>query len=365
MANRSKTNETTAVKGHEGLSTQAFLAAIVESSDDAIYGKTLEGNILSWNHGAERMYGYSAAEIVGRPVSVLVPPIRADEIPEILERLKRGERVDHFETVRVRKNGETFDVCLNASPVRDASGKILGAFTIARDITERKRAVETLRQLSGRLLRLQDQERRRIARELHDSTAQRLAALAMNLSGVMKSAEDLSPRARTCLSESLELAEECSLETRTLAYLLHPPLLDEVGLGSALRWFVDGYTQRTGIHLDLEMPLQLARLPEDIELALYRVIQEGLTNIHLHSGSKKAHLCLKCNADQAVLTVADEGRGLPPGLLERGGRSGAKLGVGISGMRERIRQLGGQFEIDTGSKGTTLRAIVPLGEHQT
>ena len=144
MANRSKTDETTTVKGTEGLSTEALLAAIVESSDDAIYGKTLEGNLLSWNHGAEQMYGYSAAEMVGRPVSVLVPPICADEIPEILERLKRGERVDHFETVRVRKNGETFDVSLNVSPVRDASGKIIGASTVARDITERKRAEAAL-----------------------------------------------------------------------------------------------------------------------------------------------------------------------------------------------------------------------------
>jgi len=218
--------------------------------------------------------------------------------------------------------------------------------------------------LSGRLLRMQDEERRRIARELHDTTAQSLAALAMNLSEVKDSAPGLSPRARTCLSESLELAEECSREIRTLSYLLHPPLLDEVGLGSAVLWFVDGYTQRTGIHVDLQMPPQVTRLPADIELALYRVVQEGLTNIHLHSGSKKAHIDLKCRSDKAVLTVADEGRGLPPGLLERGRRGGAKLGVGISGMRERIRQLGGQFEIDTGSKGTTLRAIVPFGKDQ-
>jgi PAS domain S-box-containing protein len=152
MANRSKTNETTAVKGPEGLSTQAFLAAIVESSDDAIYGKTLEGIILSWNHGAERMYGYSVAEIVGRPVSVLVPPTCPDEIPQILERLKRGERVDHFETVRVRKNGETFDVSLNVSPVRDASGKIIGASTIARDITEQKKLREALTQRAKEIL---------------------------------------------------------------------------------------------------------------------------------------------------------------------------------------------------------------------
>jgi signal transduction histidine kinase len=226
----------------------------------------------------------------------------------------------------------------------------------------RRMRAEALRQLSGRLLRLQDEERRRIARELHDTTGQSLAGLAMNLTLVKDSAPKLSPKARACLSESLELAEKCSREIRTLAYLLHPPLLEEVGLGSALQWFVDGYTQRTGIDVDWEIPPQLGRLPGDVELALYRVVQEGLTNIHLHSGSKKAQICLKCRPDQVLLTVADEGRGLPPGLRERGGRRGAKLGVGISGMRERIRQLGGQFEIISGSKGTTLNVIVPLGK---
>ncbi len=152
MAKRSRLKGTTAVNEMKGFDIQAFLAAIVESSDDAIYGKTLEGNILSWNHGAERMYGYSAAEIVGRPVSVLVPPTSTDEVPQILGRLKRGERVDHFETVRLRKNGETFDVSLNVSPVREASGKIIGASTIARDITEQKKLREALTQRAKEIL---------------------------------------------------------------------------------------------------------------------------------------------------------------------------------------------------------------------
>ena len=152
MANRSKLNGTTAVKDIEGLSTQAFLAAIVESSDDAIYGKTLDGTILSWNRGAERMYGYLAAEIVGRPVSELVPSTKPDEVPQILERVKRGERVDHFETARVRKDGEVIDVSLNVSPIRDASGKIIGASTTARDITEQKKMHEALTQRAKEIL---------------------------------------------------------------------------------------------------------------------------------------------------------------------------------------------------------------------
>jgi PAS domain S-box-containing protein len=152
MANRSKLNGTTAVKDIEGLSTQAFLAAIVESSDDAIYGKTLDGTILSWNRGAERMYGYLAAEIVGRPVSEMVPSTKPDEVPQILERVKRGERVDHFETARVRKDGEVIDVSLNVSPIRDASGKIIGASTTARDITEQKKMHEALTQRAKEIL---------------------------------------------------------------------------------------------------------------------------------------------------------------------------------------------------------------------
>jgi PAS domain S-box-containing protein len=144
MANKAKLAVMGTAGETEGLSTQAFLAAIVETSDDAIYGKTLEGVVLSWNRGAERMYGYAAAEIVGRPVNILVAPGSPDEVPQILEKIKRGERVDHFETVRVKKNGESFDVSLTVSPIRDVSGRIAGASTVARDITEQKRLREEL-----------------------------------------------------------------------------------------------------------------------------------------------------------------------------------------------------------------------------
>ncbi len=144
MANRSKLSGTAALEDVEGVGSQAFLASIVECSDDAIYGKTLDGTILSWNRAAERIYGYSAAEMVGRPVSVLVPPNKPDEVPAILERVKRGERVSHFETTRVRKDGEVIDLSLNVSPIRDASGQIIGASTTARDITEQKRMREAL-----------------------------------------------------------------------------------------------------------------------------------------------------------------------------------------------------------------------------
>lgn len=152
MANRSKLSGTAALEDVEGVGSQAFLASIVECSDDAIYGKTLDGTILSWNRGAERIYGYSAAEMVGRPVSVLVPPNKPDEVPAILERVKRGERVSHFETTRVRKDGEVIDLSLNVSPIRDASGQIIGASTTARDVTEQKKMREALTERAKEIL---------------------------------------------------------------------------------------------------------------------------------------------------------------------------------------------------------------------
>jgi PAS domain S-box-containing protein len=311
------------------------------------------------------MLGYNKTELTQMAFTQFTHPDDVQASWGLFTELGEGKRDRYqLETRFSRKDGQIVWGQWTESLVRNQNGEPQYVIGMVEDITARKRAAEALRQLSGRLLRLQDEERRRIARELHDTTAQSLAALAMNLSVVKDSASDLSPRARTCLCESLELAEQCLREIRTLSYLLHPPLLDEAGLGSALRWFVDGYTRRTGVQVDLEMPPGLTRLPGDVELALYRVVQEGLTNIHLHSGSKKAHICLRWHPAQAVLTVADEGRGMPPGLLERGGRRGAKLGVGIPGMRERIRQLGGQFEIVSGSNGTTLTAIVPVGKDQ-
>jgi PAS domain S-box-containing protein len=343
--------------------SEARFRAVFENAAIGIALVDMRGYPVESNPALQKMLGYSKTELAQMAFTELTHPDDVRASWDLFSELCEGKR-DRYQLEKryCRKDGQIVWGQLTESLVRNQNGEPQYAIAMVEDISGRKRAAEALRQLSGRLLRLQDEERRRIARELHDTTAQSLAALAMNLTVVKDSAPDLSPRARTCLSESFELAEECLREIRTLSYLLHPPLLDEAGLGSALRWFVDGYTQRTGIDVDLKMPPELTRLPGDVEMALYRVVQEGLTNIHLHSGSKKAHICLMCRPGRALLSVADEGRGMPPGLLERGGRRGAKLGVGISGMRERIRQLGGQFEIVSGSKGTTLTASVPLGK---
>jgi PAS domain S-box-containing protein len=323
------------------------------------------GHPVESNGAMQKMLGYTKFELADMTFTEYTHPDNAQAGRDLFRNLVEGKR-DHYQIEKrfLRKDGQVVWGQLHVSIVRNQKGEFKYVVGMVEDISEHKQTAEALRQLSGRLLRSQDEQRRHVARELHDGTAQSLAALAINLSVVRNSAADLNPRARACLSESLGLVEQCSREVRTLAYLLHPPLLDEAGLGSALRWLVERYAKRSGICVDLEVPPELTRLPGDIELALYRIVQEGLTNIRLHSGSKRAQICLKCRPDQAVLTITDEGHGIPPGVPEGGGRQDAELGVGIPGMRERIRQLGGQFEIISGSKGTTLTAIVSLGKDQ-
>jgi PAS domain S-box-containing protein len=341
--------------------SEARFRAIFENAGIGIALVDMRGHPVESNPALQKMLGYSKAELASMPFTEYTHPDNAQANWDLFTEMVEGKR-DHYQLEKrfCRKDGEVIWGQLTASLVRSQSGEPQYAVGMVEDISERKQAEEALRELSGQLLRMQDEERRRIARELHDTTAQNLAALAMNLSVVKDSAPVLSPRAISSFQECLDLAEQCSREVRTLSYLLHPPLLEEVGLGSALRWFVEGYAQRTGLQVNLEMPLEFTRLHSDIELALYRIVQEGLTNIHHHSGSKKARVALKCCPDQAVLTIVDEGHGIPHGIAQREGSDGARLGVGIPGMRERIRQLGGRFEIFSGNNGTTLKATVPL-----
>jgi signal transduction histidine kinase len=215
------------------------------------------------------------------------------------------------------------------------------------------------RALSACLLRAQDEERRRIARELHDSTAQTLALLTMNLDNLTGMAEGLSPEARTALSRCVQLAKQVCTELRTTSYLLHPPLLEEVGLASTVCWYVEGFKTLTSIDVNLRLSDKLTRLPADVEIAIFRIVQECLTNIRRHSGSAKAFISLERQAGQVVLEVKDEGRGIPQQLLSRI-ELGSSTGVGLRGMRERVRGLGGEFEIASLGTGTRIRAMIPL-----
>ena len=227
-------------------------------------------------------------------------------------------------------------------------------------VYERRQAERALSALSGRLIKLQDEERRRLARELHDSTAQTLAAVGMNLSVLNEEVGGLNSRATGLLTDSTSLVEQASREIRTMSYLLHPPLLDEVGLASALRWYVDGFTMRSGIIVELNIPKDLPRLPQDTETVLFRIVQEGLTNVHRHADSPKAIIRISWGPTGVELELRDEGKGMPPGSLEGPLLGSVILGVGIAGMRERVKQLGGRLEITTGKQGTTVRVQLPL-----
>ena len=228
---------------------------------------------------------------------------------------------------------------------------------LREEIAERKQAEGSLRQLSTRLLLVQDEERKRLARELHDSTAQSLAALSMNLAVARESHGRIDERARNALDESEALADRCSREIRSLSYLLHPPLLQEVGLSAAIRWCADGFARRSGISVDVHLPADFGRLPEEIETALFRVVQECLANIQRHSGSPTARIQLVRKLEWVALEVVDQGRGLPAEILS-GRDAVGSLGVGLLGMRERVRQLGGKLRIDSTGKGTTIHVVL-------
>ena len=229
------------------------------------------------------------------------------------------------------------------------------------EIHERRQAEKSLQELSGRLLRLRDEEQRRIGRELHDSTAQILGALAINLERVQQLvlSGEIS-KLQKLLAQSTDLAEQATIEVRTLSYLLHPPLLDELGLEGVLPWYAAGFSSRCGIQVNVVLQPNLGRFSSETELTLFRVVQEALTNIHLHSGSPTADITVLKDANRVQLWVTDHGRGIPPGTLGKDRNARAFIGVGIAGMQERIRQLEGVLEIESGDSGTRITVMLPI-----
>ena len=219
---------------------------------------------------------------------------------------------------------------------------------------------EALRKLSSRLMHVQDEERRRIARELHDSLGQYLAAAKINLE-VLSAGKN---NGNGHLHEAQHLIDRAISDIRTLSHLLHPPLLEEAGFGSAARWFVEGFGRRSGIAARLRMPAKLDRLPSELETTLFRILQEALTNVHRHSGSRDVEVRLTVYRSVVTLAIDDNGKGIPRDVLERFGKSGVNLGVGLAGMRERVKELGGRLEIESDKSGTRLRAIIPIPTEQ-
>ncbi len=468
----------------------ARLAAIVESSDDGIVSKDLNGIIQSWNRGAARIFGYTPQETVGRSITMIIPRELWDEETHLLQRLRRGERIEHYETVRVTKAGARLNVSLTISPIRNSKGQVIGASKIARDVTARKQVeealresqsqlalalessrtaifdydvlegrgqwnpqmaaiyefnpagefisaaewrslfhpddagrlaeearqvlenkekdkfqfefralrpdgstrymlshgrivrdatgkalryigthtditdrkqaeeVERVRELSGRLLRIQDEERRRFARELHDSAGQTLTMLGLSFTELLEKARRVAPDLATEGEKIQELVQQLHREIRTTSYLLHPPLLDEAGLSSALSWYLEGLAERSGLGLNLDITEDFGRVPADMELAIFRVVQECLTNVHRHSGSKTADIRIAREGDHLLVEVKDQGEGILPRRLTEIQSHGS--GVGIRGMRERLRQFRGELKIHSDSSGTCVSVSIPI-----
>jgi len=328
--------------------------------DNALDGMILlddDRRILDANKSALQLLGYGIAEMRLLPWDALMPPQQARGVEErwksfFEEGAKRGE-------IELRRSCGSPRFVSYSARANIQPGRHLMTF---RDLTDQGEVEDSLRLLSQRLMQLQDEERRRIARELHDSTGQCLAALGMHLGVIAAESHALPQKARKSVAEAVEICQHCSADIRTISYLLHPPLLDDVGLLPALEWYISGFSERSGVEVTKEICKLSKPLPRDLNTTLFRIIQEALVNIHKHADSKTAKIRLNGEDGIIVLEISDSGNGIDPARL-RNGRIGARgLGVGITGMRERVRQLGGTLEIEPANPGTLIRATFPIME---
>ena len=361
---------------------QIFRVLVESVKDYAIFLLDPSGRVATWNQGAERIKGYKAHEIIGQHFSQFYPQdARDSKWPqrELEIAAKEGRFAD--EGLRIRKDGSSFWAHVVITALRDDSGNLRGFSKVTRDLTERRaleertrqlnkelrgrvtelletqRQVELrtleLRRLSSELMRVQDEERRKMARTLHDDLGQELTALKIELD-VLK-----QPEGGGSVSRATELAESALRKVRNMSYLLHPPLLDESGLLPALHWYFEGLQSRGQLRISFDYrPVLFTRMPRDIENAIFRIIQESLTNVYRHSESQDARIDLTQEPDTVTVRIRDFGKGFPDI------RSGIShpLGVGISGMRERVSQLNGDFGISRVEPGTLVRATLPLVE---
>jgi PAS domain S-box-containing protein len=351
----------------------------------------LQGELNYVNPAFLKTLGYTEAEVSSGKVrwDCLTPPEYAEADAKAVEQLRVSGRCDVYEKVYLAKDGRRIPILIGAAVIGTASGEPeIAAFItdltplkaaqealrkakdeleikvserteeLKAEVADRQRAEKSLRELTGRLLRTQDEERRHMARELHDHAGQTLAALAMNLSGLQRAAKEKDPKILNLAAESQQLSEDLSTEIRTLSYLLHPPLLDEAGLISAVRWYVDGFSQRSKIKVNVEIPEELERLPRELELVIFRVVQESLTNIHRHSGSATAKICLSQTESAVKFEISDQGKGISEEKQRE--MKAAKTGVGVRGMEERVRQFDGTLEIVSGQSGTTVVGVLPV-----
>jgi PAS domain S-box-containing protein len=355
-------------------SDEIFRLLVEGVEDYAIFLLDPTGKVSTWNQGAERIKGYKAQEIIGQHFSRFYPrealeskwPDRELEIAS-----KEGRYTD--EGVRVRRDGSTFWAHVVITALRDDAGELRGFSKVTRDLTERREFEERTRQLnkelkgrinqlmesqrmvelrtlelqklSAELMRVQDEERRRISRALHDELGQELAALKIDLDIQNSDGQKLAP--------AIETVERALSKVRNVSYLLHPPLLDESGLLPALHWYFDGLKKRSELRITFDyMPRVFPRLSSELETTVFRIIQEALTNVYRHSGSEDARIDISQEIDRVRLRIRDFGKGIGP--------AAGTTGVGISGMKERVRQLNGELRVSRAEPGTLVEAIIPL-----
>jgi two-component system, NarL family, sensor kinase len=316
------------------------------------------GRIIDVNESALRLGGYTREEIVGRTSMDIGVFSNEEQRKAAIGTLLQTGSTQDFELLFPMKNGDKRLLLCSANLIELAGEQciVIACF----DITERKEAEQQLAQLSARLLRTQDEERRRIARELHDVTAQSIGLIMLNLAQVQDAASTLDARSREKLTESLSLGEQALKDIRTLSYILHPPLLDQAGLITALKWYVKGFHERSGVQVEFtESGNEGDRMPPEVEYALFRVVQECLTNIRRHTNSETAEISLTRTPEMVSLSVCDHGKGHKL-EIPRNGDGAEFVGVGIPGMRYRLKQLGGELLVDSNLNGTIITATVPV-----
>lgn len=343
-----------------GLAT-AWLAAIVAYSDDAIISKDLDGIITSWNRGAQEIFGYTADEAVGRSVTMLIPENRLNEEPGILDRIRKGERIEHYETVRKHRDGRLLDISLTVSPILAEDGSVVGASKIARDITDHKKLMTAQQEaeMMRRLVETEESERRRIARDLHDHIGQQVTGLRLKIERIASMLAD-DHEVTGELAALREIAAKIDSDVGFLSWELRPIELDQLGLCDALQSFANEWSRQYGIETNFHsVPVTaVASLSNDLETSVYRITQEALNNILKHAEATNVEILFHQTKTGVSLVVEDNGKGFYPEIeMSRPGAGG----LGLVGMRERTELLGGSLEIESiPGRGTTVVCRIPV-----
>lgn len=354
---------------------EAQFRLLVEAVQDyAIFMLDPTGHIRTWNLGAQRIKQYAAGEIIGKHFSIFYPEEDTRNGKPQWE-LDVAQKEGRFEDEgwRVRKDGSRFWANMIITALRDKTGRLVGFGKVTRDFTERMEAKlalakseRSLRDLSLHLLSTQDEERKRIGRDLHDSLGQYLSILKLKLESVASNLRTQPDLATEDVANCIRLADDSIKEVRTVSYLLYPPMLEEMGLKSAIPWYLGGFSSRSGIKITFKAEERFYRLPPECEVAMFRVLQESLSNVHRHSSSETAEVRLRMDDNDAILEIEDRGKGFDQGLLEQAGEDWmGTLGVGVRGMTERMRQLKGKLEIINKEGGTLVRATIPAIHRRT